>query len=50
MILTPTDVYDLAVMTAIVELSGISIRKKAPVLFPDFTKSDCQNNEPCFSI
>jgi hypothetical protein len=39
---TPIDVYDSAVMTAIVELSGISIAKDAPVPFPDFTKGKWQ--------
>jgi predicted dehydrogenase len=47
---TPIDVYDSAVMTAIVELSGISIAKNAPVAFPDFTKGKWQTNQPYFAM
>jgi predicted dehydrogenase len=47
---TPIDVYDSAVMTAIVELSGISIEKNAPVPFPDFTKGKWQTNKPWFAV
>ena len=47
---TPIDVYDSAVMTAIVELSGISIERKGPVAFPDFTKGQWQTNQPYFAI
>lgn len=47
---TPIDVYDSAVMTAIVELSGISIAKNAPVPFPDFTKGKWQTNKPWFAM
>jgi predicted dehydrogenase len=47
---TPIDVYDSAVMTAIVELSGISIEKNAPVVFPDFTKSKWQTSKPYFAM
>ncbi|MCX6226510.1 MAG: Gfo/Idh/MocA family oxidoreductase [Bacteroidia bacterium] len=47
---TPIDVYDSAVMTAIVELSGISIAKDAPVPFPDFTKGKWQTNKPWFAL
>jgi predicted dehydrogenase len=47
---TPIDVYDSAVMTAIVELSGISIAKNAPVPFPDFTKGKWQTNKPYFAL
>jgi len=47
---TPIDVYDSAVMTAIVELSGISIEKNAPEPFPDFTKGKWQTNKPNFAI
>ncbi|MEI6679010.1 MAG: Gfo/Idh/MocA family oxidoreductase [Mariniphaga sp.] len=46
---TPIDVYDSAVMTAIVELSGISIAKNSPVPFPDFTKGKWENNKPYFA-
>ncbi len=42
---TPIDVYDSAVMSAIVELSGISIEKNAPVPFPDFTKGKWQDEQ-----
>jgi len=47
---TPIDVYDSAVMTAIVELSGISIEKNAPVPFPDFTKGKWEMNKPYFAM
>lgn len=47
---TPIDVYDSAVMTAIVELSGISIEKNAPVPFPDFTRGKWQSNLPYFAM
>jgi len=47
---TPIDVYDSAVMTAIVELSGISIANNAPVPFPDFTKGKWQTNKPYFAM
>lgn len=47
---TPIDVYDSAVMTAIVELSGISIAKNAPIAFPDFTKGEWQTNKPYFAL
>jgi predicted dehydrogenase len=47
---TPIDVYDSAVMTAIVELSGISIEKNAPVAFPDFTKGNWQTSKPYFAM
>jgi predicted dehydrogenase len=47
---TPVDVYDSAVMTAIVELSGISIEKNEPVPFPDFTKGKWQENKPYFAM
>jgi predicted dehydrogenase len=47
---TPIDVYDSAVMSAIVELSGISIEKNAPVAFPDFTKGKWQTKKPYFAM
>ena len=47
---TPIDVYDSAVMTAIVELSGISIQKNAPIPFPDFTKGKWESNKPYFAM
>ena len=47
---TPIDVYDSAVMTAIVELSGISIANNAPVAFPDFTNGKWQTSKPYFAL
>lgn len=47
---TPIDVYDSAVMSAIIELSGISIEKNTPVAFPDFTKGKWQTKEPYFAF
>ena len=47
---TPIDVYDSAVMTAIVELSGLSIEKNGPVAFPDFTKGKWQTSKPYFAM
>ena len=47
---TPLDVYDSVVMSAIVELSGISIEKGKPVEFPDFTKGAWKNRNPYFAI
>jgi hypothetical protein len=46
----PLDVYDSAVMSVIVELSGISIQKNRPVPFPDFTKGKWKTNLPYFAI
>lgn len=46
----PLDIYDAAVMTAIVELSGLSIKKNAPVAFPDFTKGKWKNRQPYFAV
>ena len=47
---TPIDVYDSMVMSAVVELSGISIQKNKPVAFPDFTKGKWESRKPCFAI
>ena len=47
---TPIDVYGSAVMTAIVELSGISIERNAAVEFPDFTRGKWQTNAPYFAL
>ncbi|MDH5603329.1 MAG: Gfo/Idh/MocA family oxidoreductase [Cyclobacteriaceae bacterium] len=47
---TPLDVYDSAVMTAIVELSGMSIAKNGPVEFPDFTRGKWEKNKPYFAL
>jgi predicted dehydrogenase len=46
----PLDVYDSAVMSAVVELSGISIEKNAPVAFPDFTRGKWETNKAKFGI
>jgi len=46
----PLDVYDSAVMSAVVELSGISIKKKRPVRFPDFTRGGWEKNKPYFAV
>jgi len=47
---TPVDVYDSVTMSAIVELSGISIQKDRPVPFPDFTKGAWEKRKPCFAV
>lgn len=47
---SPIDVYDSAVMSAIVELSGISIAKNAPVPFPDFTRGKWEAKKPYFAL
>jgi hypothetical protein len=47
---TPIDVYDSMAMSAIVELSGISIQKNMPVPFPDFTKGAWEKRKPYFAI
>jgi hypothetical protein len=41
----PLDVYDSAVMSAIVELSEKSVRENRPVPFPDFTGGRWKTNE-----
>lgn len=46
----PLDVYDSAVMSAIVELSGISIAKNAPIPFPDFTRGKWETKKPYFAL
>lgn len=46
----PLSIYDSAVMTAIVELSGLSIAKNAPVPFPDFTKGRWETMKPYFAM
>lgn len=46
----PLDVYDSAVMSAVVELSEISVRKNRPVKFPDFTRGKWKTNSPYFAI
>jgi hypothetical protein len=47
---TPLDIYDSMVMSAIVELSGISIQKNRPVSFPDFTRGKWETRKPYFAI
>jgi predicted dehydrogenase len=47
---TPLDVYDSAVMSAIVELSGQSIAKNRPVKFPDFTRGKWKTRKPSFGV
>jgi len=47
---TPIDVYDSAVMSAIVELSGISIARNGRVAFPDFTEGSWKTNKPYFAL
>ncbi len=47
---TPIDIYDSMVMSAIIELSGISIQKNMPVPFPDFTKGAWEKRKPYFAI
>ncbi|WP_298651294.1 Gfo/Idh/MocA family oxidoreductase [uncultured Proteiniphilum sp.] len=46
----PLNVYDSAVMSAIVDLSGQSIKKNRPVAFPDFTKGKWKTRKPYFGI
>ncbi len=46
----PLDVYDSAVMSAIVELSGSSVETKKPVPFPDFTKGKWKKARPYFAL
>ena len=47
---TPIDVYDSVVMSAVVELSGLSIQRNSPVEFPDFTKGRWATRKPYFAI
>jgi hypothetical protein len=37
-------------MSAIIELSGISIEKNKPVDFPDFTKGKWKSRKPYFAV
>lgn len=46
----PLDVYDSVTMSAVVELSGISIAENRPVAFPDFTKGAWQTRQPYFAL
>jgi predicted dehydrogenase len=46
----PLDVYDSVVMSAIIELSGISILKNKPVPFPDFTRGKWKDRKPYFAV
>jgi predicted dehydrogenase len=47
---TPIDVYDSVTMSAVVALSGISIEKKQPVEFPDFTRGKWETRKPVFAV
>jgi hypothetical protein len=48
---TPLDVYDAALMSCIVPLSGDSIKENsAPVKVPDFTRGKWQTNKPVFAV
>ncbi|MCL2305156.1 MAG: Gfo/Idh/MocA family oxidoreductase [Planctomycetaceae bacterium] len=47
---TPLDVYDSVTMSAVVELSGISIAENRPVEFPDFTKGAWKTRRPYFAL
>lgn len=47
---TPLDVYDSVVMSVIIELSGISIKRDNPVKFPDFTKGAWKKRKPYFAV
>ncbi len=47
---TPLSVYDSVAMSALVEMSGISIQKKKPVAFPDFTKGAWKVTQPYFGL
>lgn len=46
----PIDIYDSAVMSAVVELSGISIANNKPVPFPDFTRGKWEVSQPYFAL
>jgi predicted dehydrogenase len=47
---TPLDVYDSVVMSAVVDLSGRSIRENRPVEFPDFTRGAWKTRQPYFAL
>jgi dipeptide/tripeptide permease len=48
---TPIDVYDSAVMSVIIPLSGESIRKGgAPAACPDFTRGKWRHQKPAFGL
>ena len=47
---TPLDVYDSVTMSAVVELSGLSITENRPIAFPDFTKGAWQTRKPGFAL
>ena len=46
----PLDVYDSVTMSAVVELSGISIAENRPIEFPDFTRGAWKTRKPCFAL
>ena len=47
---TPLDVYDSVTMSAVVELSALSIAQNRPIEFPDFTKGEWKNRKPYFAM
>ena len=47
---TPIDVYDSVTMSAIVPLSGLSIKKNKPTKFPDFTSGKWKSRKPYFGV
>ncbi len=47
---TPIDVYDSVTMSAVVALSGMSIKKDKPVKFPDFTRGKWKTRKPTFAV
>ncbi|WP_337176659.1 Gfo/Idh/MocA family oxidoreductase [Paludisphaera sp.] len=47
---TPLDVHDSVVMSAVVDLSGRSIKENRPVEFPDFTRGAWKTRQPYFAL
>ena len=47
---TPLDVYDSVTMSAVVELSGLSIAANRPIEFPDFTRGAWKTCKPYFAL
>ncbi len=46
----PLDVYDSVTMSAVVELSGLSLAENRPVEFPDFTRGVWKTRKPYFAL
>ena len=46
----PLDVYDSVTMSAVIELSGLSIAENRPVAFPDFTRGAWKTRKPHFAL